>query len=565
MKPQLILLCILCSPVGLFSQIQTRNFIVDYAVINLEKCLKTYPVNDAGILSAQSGVNYYWTLSSDTAVWNCTGVFSEFCFPESSKMAAKYKLCMKAVVAGDTSLFVINCKDLFLNDDLLSERNNKTGYFFYEDLNSNCKCDTTERLLSIDAELINSENRYFIQKKHKSGNETIHLSPGSYNVISKTSWAAIAECSGFKIVSDSAYENSFQGIPVKITKSGYDFSVNMRQVNGWNPGYTGDLRLEIQNRGSTRGTAHLKLNKPDSLIYFTSDKSPIKNSPSFLEWKIELNSGEIQYINAKFKISENQYSHTDEVALMLISDTLNKDLDSTDNRYSAVIQLNGSYDPNDKQVNSPDALNHLYPLEYLIRFQNTGTAPARMVVIKDSLPEEVNTESVSIINTSHPCTVILMNGKLIFRFENIMLPDSGSDLNGSQGFVRFKTRLKPNKVGEEYDTVRNRAAIFFDYNEPVVTNDAIIFASLKAGISNIEHNRFLVYPNPVFGNKITVIYSRTDRNSGIELYEPDGKLVWRIKMPDDSDSITFNLPDNIRNGVYILKTGTLFTRVLVSK
>ena len=57
---------------------------------------------------------------------------------------------------------------------------------------------------------------------------------------------------------------------------------------------------------------------------------------------------------------------------------------------------------------------------------------------------------------------------LVFTFNDILLPDSTIDLTGSNGFVEFKISLSPTVVPD--DVIENTAAIFFDFNEPVITN-----------------------------------------------------------------------------------------------
>jgi uncharacterized repeat protein (TIGR01451 family) len=55
-------------------------------------------------------------------------------------------------------------------------------------------------------------------------------------------------------------------------------------------------------------------------------------------------------------------------------------------------ELVGSFDPNDKQgfpvgYGSDRLVAPNTDIEYLVRFQNTGTAPARRVVVRDTLSE----------------------------------------------------------------------------------------------------------------------------------------------------------------------------------
>lgn len=134
----------------------------------------------------------------------------------------------------------------------------------------------------------------------------------------------------------------------------------------------------------------------------------------------------------------------------------------------------GSYDPNDKQ-GFPTGLGeeHLIEpgqdLEYLIRFQNTGTDTAFKVVIVDVLPPELDLASIRPGASSHPYTYgVTPEGWLTFTFSDIMLPDSNMNEPASQGFVRFRASQVPG-LGHG-DVIANTALIYFDFNAPIQTN-----------------------------------------------------------------------------------------------
>ena len=62
-------------------------------------------------------------------------------------------------------------------------------------------------------------------------------------------------------------------------------------------------------------------------------------------------------------------------------------------------------------------------------------------------------------------------GVINFVFPEIMLPDSNSNEPASHGFVKFKIDQNPdNPPGS---IIENKAAIYFDFNEPIITNYTI--------------------------------------------------------------------------------------------
>ncbi len=108
-------------------------------------------------------------------------------------------------------------------------------------------------------------------------------------------------------------------------------------------------------------------------------------------------------------------------------------------------------------------------MEYLIRFQNTGNAPARTVMIVDTLDVNMDPSSFQLIANSHSVmTTLEPSGRIEFLFKNINLPDSTANEPESHGLVSFEIDFKDDiSVGEE---VNQTAYIFFDNNPAVVTN-----------------------------------------------------------------------------------------------
>lgn len=148
-----------------------------------------------------------------------------------------------------------------------------------------------------------------------------------------------------------------------------------------------------------------------------------------------------------------------------------------DNHLSYTQTVVNSFDPNDITVNIP-AYNHdliapqsALSLDYTIRFQNTGTAEAINVRVLDDIEEDLDLSSFEMIGSSHPCTLTFNeNNQVEWLFENIMLPDSTSDEEASHGYIQYRIETQPNLMLE--DVVENTAAIYFDFNEPVITNTA---------------------------------------------------------------------------------------------
>jgi len=134
----------------------------------------------------------------------------------------------------------------------------------------------------------------------------------------------------------------------------------------------------------------------------------------------------------------------------------------------------GAFDPNDKQgfpVGYGEA-HYIRPgteLEYLIRFQNTGTDTAFTVRIVDTLSLWLDPTTIRPGVSSHTYQFNFTGqGIAEFLFENILLPDSNVNQVASNGFVKFS--VSPRADAPLETLIENSAAIYFDFNEPVITN-----------------------------------------------------------------------------------------------
>ncbi|MEL6356850.1 MAG: SprB repeat-containing protein, partial [Bacteroidota bacterium] len=174
----------------------------------------------------------------------------------------------------------------------------------------------------------------------------------------------------------------------------------------------------------------------------------------------------------------------------------------------ACVENGGSYDPNAK-VAYPTGYGERHYIEegtkltYDIYFQNTGTDTAFTVIIRDTLAPELDIESLRMGASTHQYRADLdTNRVLTITFDDIMLPDSNVDLSGSQGVVQFTI---DHTEGLPLETeIRNSAAIYFDFNDPIITNETFHTLGDDFIISDVRDIVTLtggmkVYPNPTKG------------------------------------------------------------------
>lgn len=104
-------------------------------------------------------------------------------------------------------------------------------------------------------------------------------------------------------------------------------------------------------------------------------------------------------------------------------------------------------------------------LDFLIQFRNSGPDTVQQVIIRDTLPLELDPATVRPGAASHAYDFDLLgNGIVQFTLPTANLLPGGS---ASEGFVRFRIAQREGLPCNT--TIRNRAAIYFDFNAPVLT------------------------------------------------------------------------------------------------
>jgi uncharacterized repeat protein (TIGR01451 family) len=115
-------------------------------------------------------------------------------------------------------------------------------------------------------------------------------------------------------------------------------------------------------------------------------------------------------------------------------------------------------------------------LEYKIRFQNMGTAEAVNIVVVDTLSQHLDLTTFQMMSASHTYKLKFerVNGRQVafWIFTDINLPAKSINEPASHGYIKFKIKHLPTIA--EGTIIKNFADIYFDFNEPVRTNETAI-------------------------------------------------------------------------------------------
>ncbi len=222
--------------------------------------------------------------------------------------------------------------------------------------------------------------------------------------------------------------------------------------------------------------------------------------------------------------------------------------------------ITGSFDPNDK-TNSPlgiDADHIVLPgtsIDYMIRFQNTGNDTAFRVILEDTLSNDFDLSTLQFGISSHPYTTRITGQGLPvlrFTFENINLPDSNINEPGSNGFVKFK--ISPKSTVPLGTRISNYADIYFDYNDPVRTNESFVTLGNYLQVGVLENvsikNELTLFPNP-FEKTTTLNSSGKENMLSLNIFSIDGKLKIKKILNPTQTEVTLDLGE-LSPGVYFI-------------
>jgi hypothetical protein len=167
-------------------------------------------------------------------------------------------------------------------------------------------------------------------------------------------------------------------------------------------------------------------------------------------------------------------------------------------------------------------------LDFLIQFRNTGTTTVQQVIIRDTLSPALDPSTVYPGAASHAYDFeVYGNGIVQFTLPNANLAPGSS---ASEGFVKFRVSQKPNLECET--VILNSAAIYFDFNAPVITNETFhticddsTFIILSSKEIHFPGADLRVYPNPMEDFATFEVKGVQADVFGLHLYDAQGRLL----------------------------------------
>lgn len=342
---------------------------------------------------------------------------------------------------------------------------------------NNSGCDEEDMVLNNFMINVNGNPSYTTYSSN--GQYNLNTVEGSYEV-------SILNLPNYFTATPATSEITFEGFGNEETlnfcltanETVNDLNITLLPLEEARPGFETDYQLVVQNMGTQSvPTATVTLSFDDTLqTFLLADPAPSATTANQLTFEItNLQPFESRIIDLTMELFTPPTVNGGEISIFTAAVTPNDD-DYTlaDNTFVLEQEVVNSYDPNDKTVLQGE---YIYTdqtgdyLNYIIRFQNTGTASAITVRIEDVLHENLDWITFTPVNASHGYRVEITDGNLVeFIFDDINLPHEAADAEGSNGFIAYKIRpVADIQVGE---VMEGNASIFFDYNLPIITNVA---------------------------------------------------------------------------------------------
>ncbi len=343
-----------------------------------------------------------------------------------------------------------------------------------------------------------------------------------------------------------------------------EVGIDVTQIGPARPGSFTYLMTSYYNEGIQTVSNAYTLKLDPGIGFVQSDSLPVFTSTDSIRWNyVNLRPGDLRTNLSKLSVSPGTaLGSVKKFAGSIFPYTT--DTIRNNNMDTAWVTITGSYDPNDKLVYPAHAIRidsvqqGKQPLEYTIRFQNTGTDTAFYIHIIDTLSAKLDLSSIKLLAASHSVEMEWQHPNILhFYYRHILLPDSNRNEPASHGFAKFRIYPKNNLTTN--DTIYNRASIYFDYNLPVMTNTTSTYfrSNIITSVTDPvrQYYQVSVNPNPA-NNELNYLICCFNSREPVELavFDMAGrKLITQTTTPSLQNIKGTLRLDGLPQGTYLLK------------
>lgn len=345
------------------------------------------------------------------------------------------------------------------------------------DLNNN-GCDNNDLgLANIPIKIKNSEGDSLTRFTIPSGQYAHYPYAGTFTIMPSTvnpnfSFSPASASIRFDTANRLVSVADFCLVPVKSIN---DLEISITPLTPTRTVTNPVYNITYNNKGTTTMSGYVELRFDNSkMSYVTATTAPNTVNNGVITWNFSsLPPFASKGINVTFNLLPAPVNNLgDELSWLAIVNPISGDETPADNSATLVQKIVGSWDPNFKEclqgplVNINKANDYVY---YIVHFQNLGTDTAFSVAVTDDLSDKLDLNTFGFVSSSFPCNITLRDNQAEFFFDNIQLPQQAIDDAGSNGFVVYRVKPKNGQIIAG-DVISNNAAIYFDFNLPVITN-----------------------------------------------------------------------------------------------
>ncbi|HRA58487.1 MAG TPA: T9SS type A sorting domain-containing protein [Bacteroidia bacterium] len=516
--------------------------------------------NISGDKTENSQGNYdYWVINIDSIgniLWQNTigGLYAEALSSIKQTIDGGYIIGGQSVspISGDKT------EDSQGNNDYwvikLTDKYNLIDGKMYADVNNNTIQDVGE--LGVSNKMVTEQNTGRLSFSQQNGKYSLSvLDTGGFSVSASTinyyNSVPLVHTAYFNNINQTDSLNDFALQPNGVIN---DVCINLTPVSLFRSGFDATYYISYINNGTTTLTPTV-IFFPDANVSFTSaNVTPTSVTTDSVVWNI---GALAPFQSGSIVVTVNVHTGLPIGSLINSSvriEPVAGDANPGCNYSSWEVFTTGSFDPNDILVSRDTLFTTEIPnppyLDYIIRFQNTGNDTAFNVKILNPLDtNKLQLNTLEYVASSHPVNMnfIYHERNMEFKFDNILLPDSNVNEPLSHGFIHY--RIKPKTSLVLNDSIQNNAAIYFDFNDPVITNTATTHVVLPTGIASYQsEEKILLYPNPAQSELNIQLTTGVEK---IQVIDVLGKIVFE-KKTNSQQYLKINI-SQFQNGVYFVK------------
>ncbi len=441
---------------------------------------------------------------------------------------------------------------------LTSNYNLITGKI-YADINSNGIQDIGETALANKKVTETSTGRFAFSNQQGDYSVAV-LDTGNYNVSTQPiTWYNTLPVIHSATFSGLHQKDSLKDFAFQPIGSYEDVCVDITPMGAFRSGFSANYLISYSNNGTTTVAPSVYFFPSGNITYQSASIVPVQITPDSVIWNLP----------ALLPFQTGSFIVTVQINLGLSMGTLINssvhiepyitDVNPSCNNSNWEVRTTGSYDPNDILVSefsfTTTQISNSPWLDYYIRFQNTGNDTAFTVKILNPIDtNKLDISSIEFVNASHPVNInwSKLQNSMEFKFENILLPDSITNEALSHGLLHY--RIRSQSTLNAGDTIKNFAFIYFDFNEPVITNTAKTIIVLPTGLAGTipSPGKLLVFPNPA-ENSISISGIQLENGKAqLRLMDIYGKLILEKTIAETTANLE---TDQLAKGVYLIQSG----------